>query len=453
MMFRISAFGQLSNNRLGVSSNIYSAICAVLMLSLLSSCAMLESSSVEIGDETEEAQIPTQSPEEQLAMLQEQMKIMQADWEKQKPALGRLMSSEEDLQFLIKTLSEMSELDDSPSRAAYLGKVEKTPEQADALQTLQSVVDNQDQLLAVIKGLSEIIEQTKASRSTPQFNNLSAATEINSDNATFASPATDGMSVDPGSANKSSFNQTVPSGAAQAQSNCACDSTETNVSTSQSSDTIRKSTEWFGITEPLAEAEPAGSKTMVSQLDSAEVLAGAPIPGLNVKRFKRKNLPSEMAAAGIDMKPYISAPQFKQSRKSLSDYVSQLAFKLAGNQQLVGNKVGVASFVFFDEQLEQTSSVGNQLAEQLSTVLPEYGALVVEYKLTREITVSPAGDLSLSRNVEKLRDLQGMDYVLTGTMVPTNRGLQINSRVVSTRNNLVIASATTLIPAILLGQL
>jgi TolB-like protein len=452
MMFKFSALDRIFNISHRRYNRLFSTFCAALMLSAVSSCAMLDSETTEVA-EVEEAQQSSQSAEEQLASLQEQMKSMKADWEQQKPALGRLISSEEDLQFLIKTLSEMSELDDAPSRAAYLGKVEKTPQQEDALQTLHSVVDNQDQLLGLIKGLSEIIEQMKTPGAPAQYSTMASPTTSYPDSSSIAGMSGDGMSAESGSSMESQVSTNSAMEQGSAQENCNCNSAGSEVLTSQSDNAKGKSAEWFGMTEPFTEAAPAGSNVRVSQLDSADARAGEPIPGLAVKQFKRRNLPSEMAAAGIDMRPYITAPQFEQSRKSLNDYVSQLAFKLAGNQQLAGNKVGVASFVFFDEQLEQTSSVGNQLAEQLSTVLPEYGALVVEYKLTREITVSPTGDLSLSRNTKKLRDSQGMDYVLTGTMVPTRRGLQINSRVVSTRNNLVIASATTLIPAILLGQL
>lgn len=234
---------------------------------------------------------------------------------------------------------------------------------------------------------------------------------------------------------------------------CRCDSNTSESSQTQGATTHDRDTEWFGLTQPFQEAEPAMGIPLNSQLDSAAVNNGQPIPGLAVKQFSRRTLPSELAAAGADPQAYNSAPMFHQSRKSLSDYVAQLAFKLAGNQQLQGVKVGVASFVLFDSQLEQTSAIGNQLAEELSTVLPVYGAAVIEYKLTKNITVGPTGDLSLSRSTSKLRNPQGIDYVLTGTMTPTRRGLQITSRVVSTRDNVVISSASTLIPALVLQQL
>lgn len=235
---------------------------------------------------------------------------------------------------------------------------------------------------------------------------------------------------------------------------CRCESSSSSESQqTQSATTQNRDTEWFGLTQPYQEAEPAMGIEQSSQLDSAAVNNGQPIPGLAIKQMSRRTLPSELADAGAEPQLYHAAPIFHQSRKSLSDYVAQLAFKLAGNQQLQGVKVGVASFVLFDSQLEQTSAIGNQLAEELSTVLPGYGAAVIEYKLTKHITVGPTGDLSLSRSTSKLRSPQGMDYVLTGTMTPTRRGLQITSRVVSTRDNVVISSASTLIPALVLQQL
>lgn len=235
---------------------------------------------------------------------------------------------------------------------------------------------------------------------------------------------------------------------------CRCETSSSSETAETQNSTIQnRDTEWFGLTQPYQEAEPAMGIEQSSQLDSAAVNNGQPIPGLAIKQMKRRTLPSELAAAGAQPESYQSAAVFQQSRKSLSDYVAQLAFKLAGNQQLQGVKVGVASFVLFDSQLEQTSAIGNQLAEELSTVLPGYGAAVIEYKLTKHITVGPTGDLSLSRTTSKLRNPQGMDYVLTGTMTPTRRGLQITSRVVSTRDNVVISSASTLIPALVLQQL
>jgi len=46
-----------------------------------------------------------------------------------------------------------------------------------------------------------------------------------------------------------------------------------------------------------------------------------------------------------------------------------------------------------------------------------------------------------------------MDYVLVGTLVATRRGIQVHSRVVSVRDAGVIASASTLLPHLVLQQI
>lgn len=416
----------------------------------LSGCASFGSDSVDDSVQSEQTEL---SAEEQLAQLQSQMLAMQSDWEKQKPALERLVTNEEDLQFLIKTLSDMSQIDDAPSRSAYLGKTDMTTEQREALYSISSVINNQQQLLDMVQRLTELLQNTAGTTGSLQGSaTLSAQTLASSPDALGASVEISKASYEV-SANTDFSSNSSSAVTTSSTTYCECDpATSQNSSVSQHS-VSNKDTEWFGLTQPYQEAAPAMGTPQYSQLDSAAANNGQPIPGLAVKQFNRRTLPSELAAAGADLQAYNAAPVFHQSRKSLSDYVAQLAFKLAGNQQLQGAKVGVASFVFFDSELEQTSAVGNQLAEELSTVLPGYGASVIEYKLTKHITVSPAGDLSLSRSTSKLRNPQGMDYVLTGTMVPTRRGLQINSRVVSTRNNVVISSATTLIPALVLQQL
>lgn len=423
--------------------------------------------------------------EEQVKQLEQQLASMKVEWDQQKPALERLVSTEADLQFLVQALADMSQLEDEPSRDQYLGTTELSPEKRkESLQALQSLVTSQEELNTLLVDLTEVVAEV-ASRSEPTASGSTAATESTQDGVTneMTPDTADGRTTQTPDGTATNYvqssvqfeqNMTSPDGSSgtelysssvqsssssytktsvsENQSSCDCGPAESSASDSSSNPAQRKDSSWYAMTTPYAEATPAGSVTPVSQLDG-DAASGQPIPGLQVKTFKRRTLPSELAAAGADMQQYAMAPQFHMSRKSLSDYVSQLAFKLAGNQQLAGNKIGVASFVFFDDQLEKTSAVGNQLAEELSTVLPNYGARVIEYKLTREITVGPTGDLSLSRNTRKLRDSQGMDYVLTGTMVPTRRGLQIHSRVVSTRDNVVIASASTLIPAMVLQQL
>jgi TolB-like protein len=169
--------------------------------------------------------------------------------------------------------------------------------------------------------------------------------------------------------------------------------------------------------------------------------------------LQRRLLPSDMAQGYPSATAFSMYPELPNSRKQLTDYALQLAFKLAGDMQLNGIRVGVSSFVEFDESLGRTNALGNQFAETLATLLPEYGVQVIEFKLTRHLAVGPEGDFALSRDIKKLQRHVGMDYLLVGTLITTRRGVQINTRIVSVSQHQVIAAATTLIPHLVLQQI
>ncbi len=207
-------------------------------------------------------------------------------------------------------------------------------------------------------------------------------------------------------------------------------------------------------TRTMQEATPTNSVSQPSQFD--QLLAAPnpqPILQLAAGRLQRRVLPSESAQISASEQLASPYPQLQHSRKELLDYAAQAAFKLASFDKLRGAKVGVTSFVEFDPTLRQTTAVGNQFAEAMVSLLPQYGINVIEYKLTRSITVGPNGDLALSRDIKDLQANVGMDYILTGTVVATKRGLQIHSRVVSLGQHKVIAATSTLIPHLVLQQI
>lgn len=209
--------------------------------------------------------------------------------------------------------------------------------------------------------------------------------------------------------------------------------------------------------KPMAEAEPADTIQRQSQLDLVAQDPNAR-PFLPVTtapaRLSRKMLPSEfpVAVEGQAL-PASMYPNLLHSKKQLSDYASQLGFKLAAFEALKGAKVGVASFVEFDDSLQQSNALGNQFAEAMATTLPQHGVEVIDFKLTRKITVSREGDFALSRDVRQLSEKAGMDYILVGTLVTTRRGVQVNSRIVSVRGQQVVAAASTLLPHLVLQQI
>jgi len=229
------------------------------------------------------------------------------------------------------------------------------------------------------------------------------------------------------------------------------------VATEQASTTAVGTDGYLLQDKPMAEADPVGTVSRPSQLD---MVANDPNarPFLPVAatqpRLTRKMLPSEFPVAieGTTV-PVSLYPNLQHSKKQLTDYAGQLGFKLAAFDVLKGAKVGVTSFVEFDDSLQHSNALGNQFAEAMATTLPQHGVEVIDFKLTRKITVSREGDFALSRDVRQLSEKAGMDYILVGTLVTTRRGVQINSRVVSVKGQQVVAAASTLLPHLVLQQI
>jgi TolB-like protein len=139
----------------------------------------------------------------------------------------------------------------------------------------------------------------------------------------------------------------------------------------------------------------------------------------------------------------------------LSEYTEQMAAELQadlGGKKIKGNIV-VASFVHLDAALRSTNRVGNQLAEFFIHDLQQIGLPVSEHRLSDEMSINAAGDFALSRDADTLKFDRHVAYVLVGTLLENNRGLIVNTRLVSTRTHEVLASASKLLPTAVIAGL
>ena len=138
--------------------------------------------------------------------------------------------------------------------------------------------------------------------------------------------------------------------------------------------------------------------------------------------------------------------------KPLSDYAADLAFQLLQSMQymLPEQPVAISTFVEFDQQLSNTTAVGNQLAEHMYYQMQRLGIPVADIKLSRQIRVTPAGDLVFSRG-SYLDTKQQVNYVLAGTILRDSAGLVVNARVMHIRTKAVIGSAQLHIPDFVLA--
>jgi TolB-like protein len=141
--------------------------------------------------------------------------------------------------------------------------------------------------------------------------------------------------------------------------------------------------------------------------------------------------------------------------KTLNDYAEQLAMGLVHNLAVLNGsgRVAVGSFVQLDSELTNTTVLGNQLAEKLIAQLQDFGLAVVDIKTMPTIMVGRDGDRVFSREVRALSRKQQLDYVVSGTLISNARGIQINSRMVSLKDQQVVASASGFIPDVVAQSL
>ena len=146
------------------------------------------------------------------------------------------------------------------------------------------------------------------------------------------------------------------------------------------------------------------------------------------------------------------APKF--TYKSVQDYAGQLAMSLVknGNGLSRNARIGISSFVKLDTSLQNTTVLGNQLAEYSIAQMQQFGLTVIDFKLMPALQVASNGDIAFSRDVIDLANNNIMDHVLSGTMIEKYEGVFINARIIKLGSNQVVASASVLVPHFVVQQ-
>lgn len=140
--------------------------------------------------------------------------------------------------------------------------------------------------------------------------------------------------------------------------------------------------------------------------------------------------------------------------KSVQDYAGQLAMDLVKNGKGLeqGALIGISSFVKLDTSLQNTTVLGNQLAEYSISEIQQFGLNVIDFKLMPAIEVRHNGDLAFSRNVVQMADNNLMDHVMSGTMIEKAEGVFVNARIIALKTNRVVSTASILIPRFVVKQ-
>ena len=107
--------------------------------------------------------------------------------------------------------------------------------------------------------------------------------------------------------------------------------------------------------------------------------------------------------------------------------------------------IAVASFVDLDT-LKDTNWMGLQIEESFIYELNRRGEVVVDFKTTGSIQVTPSGDFVMSRNYKDLSARLPISRILTGTFSRNSQGILVNARIIDLRTKMVETTAQSLIP-------
>lgn len=131
----------------------------------------------------------------------------------------------------------------------------------------------------------------------------------------------------------------------------------------------------------------------------------------------------------------ISSNQFIDANYRAADaLVRQLAGKLTTDKPLI-----VATVVNIDE-LEQTTTLGRLISEQLSTRLAQGGLSMVEMKLRNNVYLKRnQGELMLTREINEVATSHNAQAIVVGSYAETSDMVFINVKIIQPNTNFVLA--------------
>lgn len=169
-----------------------------------------------------------------------------------------------------------------------------------------------------------------------------------------------------------------------------------------------------------------GVITSVLMMSLANGCASPPIQVSNVTSENQMSLPP--------------VGNFNDRMKNLADQLDNNAIS-----NKLSNTYIVTSFTNLDK-LGDTTSVGRLISENLMHGLQVHKWQILEARLTKGIDVNAAGEFSLSRDINKLKDEYKISGIVTGTYSVAEGNLTVNARVIDINTGILISSAQTYIP-------
>jgi TolB-like protein len=173
------------------------------------------------------------------------------------------------------------------------------------------------------------------------------------------------------------------------------------------------------------------------------------------------NAPTEVApiagstSASTKLKPnqryIVSEPIEIQSSNSPSGQFNARMIYLADqlernvDRKILNNTFIVTSFTNLN-RLSETTSFGRLVSEDMIHELQVRKWQVFEVRLTKDIIINDTGEFSLSRDINKLKELYKIGGIVTGTYSVAGNSIIVNARVIDINTGIVVSSAQTHLP-------
>lgn len=97
--------------------------------------------------------------------------------------------------------------------------------------------------------------------------------------------------------------------------------------------------------------------------------------------------------------------------------------------------------------LDQSSSLGRLMTEQISGRVVQLGYKVIEPKLRKNMAIKDTGELILSRNADLLKKSLTAEAVISGTYAVGHEAVHVNLKLLELSSGRLLSSADYVIPA------
>lgn len=175
-----------------------------------------------------------------------------------------------------------------------------------------------------------------------------------------------------------------------------------------------------------------------------------------------ENQPMELSSQPNESQPIILPPEESRelvlnfhTHQMVSDFTERLAHDLMQDRKHTKwqGPIAVASFVNFDDTLQEANALGNLISENLLVEIQGYDVPVLDIHMKGWLNINPTGDYIFSRDGGEIVFNDNIKYVLSGVMIRVERGVKVNARIVELHSQKVMSTGSVLIPNFLIDSL